>query len=581
MKILTVLALLFCFCFVNGQNELYVLNSCGSPGERVKKLQIPQGNILKRQVSLPEANYKGCGNYINRTYYVRWGTLITDVLSCSGYYYIVGYAHHRGDAPYGDDAPYLFRAKLNSTGEVVWLYEDSLMHGWHFRDYNNSIIALSDSSLLAVGLIPGSMMINPHNYEYEMPIYQRFDRDGNLIFSRLVADTVGRRSGFWPKYVVAEPDMGFSVAGLIGSQTRTYLPDSDFWISDTIYISIISYDSLGMETRRALHYIGGETRNLSVSGLIKLDDGGYVIYGDQKHEPMRRFFALQLDSNLDTVRVKTFGQTEKHIFEENHMLPTQDGGYWFAVNRSDTPTISYSYSPITIYERYYHIGRMDSAFNIIQDTLLLYMFPYDVYGDTFMGAATIRGVDKLSNGDIVFAACNLIGRPTLVFWMDQNLNVYRHRRYWHYHGWYQLRSETFNMRVAPDDGVMLLGVDISWWRGGWFVKTDSLGFSLPNGGDTLMQVGVETYETPEPKAGLIAYPNPVRDDLTIKTTDNTTLPQGILQIFNIQGALLLEQAIPMQQKRQTLKLSHLPPGLYLGRIVGNSGETAVFRFAKE
>jgi hypothetical protein len=81
--------------------------------------------------------------------------------------------------------------------------------------------------------------------------------------------------------------------------------------------------------------------------------------------------------------------------------------------------------------------------------------------------------------------------------------------------------------------------------------------------------------------GLSVFPNPTSNFLKLQTKDNSPLPQGTLQIFNIQGALQMELAIPKHQNQLQLNLSHLPAGLYLGRIVSSTGEGGWFRFVKE
>ena len=93
---------------------------------------------------------------------------------------------------------------------------------------------------------------------------------------------------------------------------------------------------------------------------------------------------------------------------------------------------------------------------------------------------------------------------------------------------------------------------------------------------------IQTIELPvKPEINLRFFPNPTTDYLTLQTKDNTSLPQGTLQIFNMQGALQMELAIPKHQSQVQLNLSHLPAGLYLGRIVGRNGDGGGFRFVKE
>ncbi|MBW6474798.1 MAG: T9SS type A sorting domain-containing protein, partial [Anaerolineaceae bacterium] len=79
---------------------------------------------------------------------------------------------------------------------------------------------------------------------------------------------------------------------------------------------------------------------------------------------------------------------------------------------------------------------------------------------------------------------------------------------------------------------------------------------------------------------LKVFPNPAKETITLQTSDGNTLPQGILHIINTQGNSCM--AIPLQpgQSSFDVNISQLPAGLYIGRVVTNSGEGGSFRFVK-
>ena len=93
-----------------------------------------------------------------------------------------------------------------------------------------------------------------------------------------------------------------------------------------------------------------------------------------------------------------------------------------------------------------------------------------------------------------------------------------------------------------------------------------------------LNTGIETFKNPQ--TSYLVFPNPTANYLTIQTKDNTPLPQGTLQIFNMQGVLLMEQAISKSQNQLHLNLSHLPDGLYLGRFASSSGDREGFQIVK-
>ncbi len=579
MKTLFIFALFLFVSTVLGQTEPYYPTRYTVEGESqyLKPQQIPVLFPIT-PYQLPTNERKGGVECFNNVYFVRHNTTFIDVLPDAGNFYLSGHCHRQTNNPYDSLAKtVLVRMKTDSIGNVVWVHEDSLINGEHFRNFCHSIIKLSDGSLLATGHILYDFK-NLKDYEYRLPIYQRFTQDGNLIFSKLIADTVGRRFGFWPQDVVPEPDMGFSVAGFVGSQTRTWNPQLEYWQHDTTYIAIIQYDSLGNEIRRALHYVGGEPRTPGVDGLMKLADGGYIINGTQLFNypasPLRNNYILHIDSNLNFVSVNTFGQMIGELYMQHHIRPSKNGGYCFAVNLADTPLTQTAFD--TYYTYYYHVGRMDSAFNITHDTVFRVKSDYSPYN---LGAGIIMGLSESLNMDIVVSV--RYGSGAHVFWLNDNLDLYRVRYLWHYPGQYPAGLH-INHRQANDGGILLVGANLGTHRGGWFVKTDTLGYSLPHGGDTLMHIGIEMYGTHHDLiTELFGYPNPVTETFTLRTKNNTPLPQGTLQIFNLHGVLQQEIAMPAYQHQIQLNLSHLPAGLYMGRIVCSGGGGGVFKFVKE
>lgn len=77
------------------------------------------------------------------------------------------------------------------------------------------------------------------------------------------------------------------------------------------------------------------------------------------------------------------------------------------------------------------------------------------------------------------------------------------------------------------------------------------------------------------------YPNPANANITIAAKGEGELPEGVLQIFGIQGNMAKEVVIPKNQQSLWVDLSGLQNGLYLGRIVSKKGEGVGFKFVKE
>ena len=84
------------------------------------------------------------------------------------------------------------------------------------------------------------------------------------------------------------------------------------------------------------------------------------------------------------------------------------------------------------------------------------------------------------------------------------------------------------------------------------------------------------------KTGMVirSYPNPAGHSITLQASEGNDLPEGILQIYSIQGIKHLEVFLPQNKQKLEVDISSLPPGLFLGRIIGRNGESGVFRFVK-
>ena len=145
-------------------------------------------------------------NYLDTLYKVRYNTDIYDILEDSDYYYLVGKIGNMTSSTWDSiNHTILYRMKLSTDGSVIWTKEDSLANGYHYYSYNHSIVKLADNSFLAMGYLYNDFK-HPKNYECTLPIFTKFNSNGDIIWQHLIADTVGMRSGFWPQDILADVD---------------------------------------------------------------------------------------------------------------------------------------------------------------------------------------------------------------------------------------------------------------------------------------------------------------------------------------------------------------------------------------
>lgn len=524
----------------------------------------------------PLAPYtKGITAYLNKTFSVRFNSNAWDVLEDSGGYHIAGYTNNMTGNPYDSiNHPLLYRLKMNKNGTVIWYYVDSLANGMHGTCYN-VLTKLSDSNLLMTGFLYNDYQ-NPKNYDTKLPIYIKYDTDGTILWQRLIADTSGRRFGFWPMDVIANDDGGFTAVGLEGSQTRTWDPDFQFWYHDTTYITIIQYDSNGYEEHRKQHFAGGEPRSVGVNSILRLNNGGYAVTGHNFYNfagsPLRKHFVIRLDSNFNFIEIKKFGQMISELYVKTCIIPAQHGGYWFGINRADTPLTYYPYK--TFYTYYYQIGLMDNDFNIIKDTMFRIFenrFP-DITKKYYAGI--IQKIVETDHGEIVGVSCYHASSGRL-FSLDTNLTLRWTNLLWDFTKTWG-KEWIFNMRNASDGGFLVTGMSTAGGGvKGWIVKTDSTGCMLPGCADTAYYFNVNSLYNNSDK--ITIYPNPSSDKVffTVKE-QNRSIGQATL--YTLQGQLIFQQY--PRSSSGSFSVKNLDNGIYILRMITDKGDVITYRVLK-
>ena len=544
------------------------------PGEKKsikhfkKPLELP---VSHKSIYYPAAK-TGNTVYIDTLYPARDITFFYDVRNYDSAYYVSGYTYNNKTSYFDSiNITLPVRMKIDYSGNVVWSKVDSLMWGDHFTPPNNSIIQLSDGNFLQISSVQNDFQ-NWRNYDYHSAAYVKFNKDGNTIWQRLYKDTVYLHSGVWARDVIAEDDGGFTVATLIGSDTKYLNPydTSDTYLYlDTTYIGLIRYDSLGNIVQRKRHFVGGSKVPITIGLLMKQDDGGYIVGGVNYFSGnLAQYYLLKVDSLFNWQWRKLFGQT---VSRESMMqiIEKSNNHYYFSVFRSDTPIVVQGGDQY--YNGYYQTGTMDSVFNIISDTVFMQRFypknhpSYEIIYD----AGIIRGMAEGTQGKGICLLSNLGYGANLVS-LDSNLSFQWNR-------WIadfpHFTEEPKKLRKAHDGGYLIVGLTNRYGIGGWFVKTDTLGFALPNGGDTLYHIGI-TENGVTKSFDVKVYPNPISDIVNLQF-DKFADGDIEVSVFDFSGRLILNNMYS-NRKIIRLNLSSLAKGLYLLNIrINNENNLAV------
>ena len=174
------------------------------------------------------------------------------------------------------------------------------------------------------------------NYEIRIPVFIKFDSNGDTLWRRMYVDTANMHSGDWPQDIIPEDAGGYTVAALIGSNSKTYSTDTliDFWYVDSVYIGLIRYDSLGNIVHRQKHFVGGEKVPISIGLLLKQPDGGYIVGGVNKFNGFTtpgKYYLFKTDSLFNYQWLKTFSRNTSE-FSDIKIIPKPNKEYYFEVH---------------------------------------------------------------------------------------------------------------------------------------------------------------------------------------------------------------------------------------------------------
>jgi len=564
MKIFILLNILFAALILNAQIRETDFR-LPLPGEVQKqhKLNIEdKAPLFIKSDYLPSVN--SSYGYIDTTYRIRYSDGFWDVNDWDSAYFISAYVRDSTHYYYDPDHPTLLGLmKLDYSGNVLWKRTDSVMRGDHFTALNTSLIKLTDGNFLQVGHVKNDYN-NWKNYDWRAAVYTKFDTKGNTIWQKVYMDTTLLKSGVWPMSVIPEDDGGFTVTALMPSDSKHLNPydTADTYLyTDTTYIGLIRYDSLGNEMLRERHFIGGHPVTPTIGLLMKQPDGGYIVGGVNYFSgDLKSYYLLKTDSLFNWEWRKLISQTSTS-YPLIDLLPISNENYYFSLLRVDTPIVYDAYGN-KYYNGYHQTGVMDSLFNIIKDTMFVRNLALYFGGPSYYSSlGDIRGLDTSRTGDMIVCSYINDGGAYLMN-MGDGTNF-------KWGNWIAdfpyFREEPYKMRRAHDGGYLIVGRSSRQGVGGWFVKTDSLGFALPNGADTLYHIGIG--EQAEQNIAFRVYPNPTSDRVNIVFEE---IPKDKIRLllFDLTGRLIKSKEVN-HQGNVTFDLFDLKKGLYILNIKSN------------
>jgi hypothetical protein len=215
-----------------------------------------------------------------------------------------------------------------------------------------------------------------------------------------------------------------------------------------------------------------------------------------------------------------------------------------------------AFSPYGV-QVYQNNGEIYAAFNRIFSTPFIKKLngsTWQVYGDT-TGMANLLNNSLLafnSSGSLYYTATGNIGR--VVYEYSSSSSPFTALDSISHNGFCQLTD----IEVNPVTGKLYAAFN---------ELNDKFGVMIYNGSS----IGIEDMST---ETALSVYPNPSTDVITINSPAfNST--GSTIEIFDLAGKKVSEQKLSSPQ----VSISHLPNGLYIGKITGNSNH--IVKFSKQ
>lgn len=132
------------------------------------------------------------------------------------------------------------------------------------------------------------------------------------------------------------------------------------------------------------------------------------------------------------------------------------------------------------------------------------------------------------------------------------------------------------MLVMPNGDIVMLGDGRSPGevnQDGWILRVDSMGCEV----EGCFSVGIEQEQLQE--ASLSVYPNPVKDVVNVRLSDNSIHSSLEITITDLLGREVLRLA--ETSLRNTIDVSTLKRGIYLLRTIDEDGTSSSVKFVKE
>ena len=494
---------------------------------------------------------------------IYWPTIhvAIDVLQKDSFYYVLG--------SYPDNQ---FLTKFDLQGNKILqrtnIWNDEPHSMYYYT--SNKLTQLSDGNM---AYLYAELHIDTiHFHNRYVPVIKYFDDNLNIKSTYYWNDTIG----FYPcGGIVSDKDNGFTYCGQLASRSMTWIQyDSTYgyYRQDSTYIGIVKVDSNMNVINKNKIYLQhpdciSEIR--TTEDMEKAHDGGYIVgghvdaCGGVNGWAGSSAYVIKFDSLLNyqwsMVLEDSIGKSDSPF----NIIPSRDGSSYI-YTREHTKKQSIAY------------GKFDDNGNILWEKY----FRKTIDTNGTAGVLTIwdrpHGVIEKENGDIIFGSRINWNRATGLVRTDSVGNVKWSRVISTNYGDSLLYySYIFNLKNPIGEGALLVGRVNA--MGAFFIRTDSLGCTLPNCLDTTLHVSIEEIvELKEQK--IIVYPNPTQHTIQVAINEQGEKIEQIT-IYDINGREIFNESIDTYLFTKDIR--DFSNGVYIIKVRGSKGSILSKKFVKQ
>lgn len=461
---------------------------------------------------------------------------------------------------------------LDYNGNIKWHKRILIPNLLNNTSAERNIIKIAHDHYIACGTIEDRKANSRVNVMY--PFFHHFNSNGDSLRYNTYPDTIGA------KYITALVQDGpyIITGGMTTSNVIWKINGQDTYKEYGTWMC--KYDTLGnVIWQKSMWFKSLAVPDIQ-SVVLSADKKNYVFAGrmpDTTIDYNGRSCIVKTDTAGNIIWVNSL--KKKYLSEHKIDIVTNPtGGYYFTSSWSTEP----DFQGQTIYSQIYY-GKLDEQGDTIW-TKVHFDTTNLPYGQGHKIAWT-------QDSNLVIQATAELGDLPVLMKIDTLGNVLWLRTYLHAYNfnqpWYRPKHGINGFSVTPDNRFFMSGyisangpmpgvydAPKEGSRISWFVLTDTGGCRYP-GDPACWPLAVKNINTK--KAEVKIYPNPATDVLTIETSAKGE--QTVLELYDVSGRKM--HSTLCKGQKETINIGHLPPGMYIVKVLQRGTNVQVAKLVKQ